>query len=108
MFSFRLLSKSNCEITLFALVTISSGPLKINVFEPWNVATANLSKRVLASDLSELINLNASIADKFFSLKSEMLVSNSESRFLIISLTLCILSASSAIKTSLSFCKATT
>ena len=57
--------------------------------------------------MRELINRSASIADKFFNLKSEILVSNSESRFLMISLTLFILSASSAIRTSLSFCKAT-
>ena len=107
MFSFKLLSKSNWEINLFALVTISRGPLKISLFEPWNVATANLSKRVLGSDLRELISLNASIADRFLSLKSEILVSNSESKFLMISLTLLILSASSAIRTSLSFCRAT-
>ena len=61
----------------------------------------------MGSDLREFINLNASIEDKFFNLKSEILVSSSESKFLIISLTLFILSASSAIKTSLSFCNAT-
>ena len=79
----------------------------ISLLEPWNVATANLSNLVLGSDLREFINLNASIEDKFFNLKSEILVSSSESRFLIISLTLFILSASSAIRTSLSFCNAT-
>ena len=79
----------------------------MSLLEPWNVATANLSNRVLGSAFKELINLSASMEDKFLSLKSEMLVSNSESRFLMMSLTLFILSASSAIKTSLSFCNAT-
>ena len=107
VFSFRLLSRSSCEITRLALVTISNGPLKINLLDPWKVATANLSNLVLGSAFRELINLNASIADKFLSLKSEILVSNSESKFRIISLTLLILSASSVINTSLSLFNAT-
>ena len=57
-------------MSLFARVTISSGPLKISLLEPWNVATANLSNLVLGSDLREFINLNASIEDKFFNLIS--------------------------------------
>ena len=61
----------------------------------------------MGSAFSELINLNASIADKFLSLKSEILVSNSESKFRIISLTLFMLSASSEINTSLSLFNAT-
>ena len=67
-------------MTLLALVTISKGPLKINLFEPWKVATASLSNLVFGSDLREFINLNASIAERFLSLKSEILVSSSESK----------------------------
>ena len=72
----------------FALITISCGPLKINLFEPWNVATANLSNLVLISDFKAVISLKASIEDRLLSLISEIVVSKSESNFLITSLTL--------------------
>ena len=83
------------------------GPLKINLFEPWNVATPNLSSLLFGSDLRELIILSASIEDKFSSLRSDIIVSNSLSKFLIISTTLITFSRSSDTKISLSLFKAT-